>query len=517
MVLNMEVLERFRLQVATRPVSLSSKKSRALLAYLALRERHEATRENIVGLLWSNSPPSHGRASLRQAIYQIQTQMLVADGSALEAENEVVRLPARDVVVDVLEAIRFAAEGTVHPTLLSQQRVLERMLVDLEPVDPMFSECVLAQRLVLQDRLRACLERSVQKASCAKQQQEILQALLHLDPTNEAAARQIMVQRAQNGDIGGALRIYKSLWDTLDKEFDVEPTADTQSLAVALKLERPVGDLCSGNLRVDEPPKRLAILTRRELPGEGLQASVTESFGFPLLPTPQLPSIAVLPFRNTCTGATDGYFGDGIVEDILISLAGLRELFVISRGSTLGFRFYEYDPVAIGKLLGVRYLISGNIRRVGDQIRITVELCETEGGRSIWGERWNASCNDLFDLQDQLVADVTAKIAPHIRQEELRRALRKPPSSLTAYDHFLRALDLINRRELQSFKQAELHLQEAHELEPTFAQPFAWSAWTRLYRIGVGWSSNVAADAEQSASLASRALEPVQTNRFVGL
>src|SRR5688572_20169061 len=87
MVLNMEVLERFRLQVATRPVSLSSKKSRALLAYLALRERHEATRENLVGLLWSNSPPSHGRASLRQAIYQIQTQMSVADGSALEAES----------------------------------------------------------------------------------------------------------------------------------------------------------------------------------------------------------------------------------------------------------------------------------------------------------------------------------------------------------------------------------------------------------------------------------------------
>jgi adenylate cyclase len=83
---------------------------------------------------------------------------------------------------------------------------------------------------------------------------------------------------------------------------------------------------------------------------------------------------------------------------------------------------------------------------------------------------------------------------------------------LTAYDHFLRALDLINRRELQSFNQAERHLVCARELEPSFAQPYAWSAWVHLYRVGVGWSANVASDAAQSALLASRSLELDDSN-----
>ena len=317
-----------------------------------------------------------------------------------------------------------------------------------------------------------------------------------------------MLQRAHDGDVGGALRIYKDLWDVLDNEFDVEPSADTRTLAVALKQGQSfhhIGSVERSQLTI--APKPIAELTGAQLLHVGGRVSVTERLGLQLLPTPQLPSIAVLPFRNDCVQKTNSYLSDGFVEDILISLAALRELFVIARGSTLGFRFYEYDPVAIGRLLGVRYLISGSVRQHRGGLRVTAELCETDGGRAIWGAKWDAPLEEVFELQDQLVADITAKIAPHIRQEELRRALRKPPTTLTAYDHYLKALDLIHCREPHSFEQAERHLSHAQELEPTFAQPFAWSAWTYLYCIGVGWSSDIASDAAQSAFLASRALE----------
>ena len=508
MALNIEVIERFRVRVGTRTLANCSRKSRALIAYLALKECHEATRDALVGLLWSESSHGRGRASLRQAVYEVQTELQAASGSALEADKEVVRLPSDGMVVDVLEAIRLASESKVHPAICSQQRVIESVLVDLESVDPVFREWVLAQRQLLQDRLVSHLEGSVQKASCAKHRHEILQALLQLDPTNEAAARELMLQRAQDGDVGGALRIYKGLWDVLDKEFDVEPTADTQNLVVALKLEQPAADLHGDkSRRLANAPKTISELTGTDFSRFGTGVSVTERLGLPLLPTPQLPSIAVLPFRNDCIEGIDSYFSDGIVEDILISLAALRELFVIARGSTLAFRFYENDPIAIGKLLGVRYLVSGSIHRRGRRIRVAIELCETENGRAIWVAKWEADLEEIFNLQDQVVAEVAAKIAPHIRQEELRRSLRKPPSTFTAYDHLLKALDLINRREPQTFKQAEVHLLQARELEPTFAQPFAWSAWTHLYRIGVGWSADIASDSAQSALLASRALE----------
>jgi DNA-binding SARP family transcriptional activator len=127
MTLNVEVLERFKLRVGPRALSIASKKSRALIAYLALRECHEATRDTLVGLLWSESSHARGRASLRQAIYAIQTELQTARSSALDADKDTVRLPADGIVVDVLDAIRLASEGKVHPALNTQQRLIDSM------------------------------------------------------------------------------------------------------------------------------------------------------------------------------------------------------------------------------------------------------------------------------------------------------------------------------------------------------------------------------------------------------
>jgi TolB-like protein len=194
----------------------------------------------------------------------------------------------------------------------------------------------------------------------------------------------------------------------LDNEFDVEPTADTQSLAVALKLDQPTARFSSATARLDIAPKPVSQLAGAEHFCVSSKASVAERLGLQLQPTPQLPSVAVLPFRSEHLEPVNSYFSDGFVEDIIISLAGLRELFVIARGSTLGFRFYEYDPRAIGKLLGVRYLISGSVRRKNAGIRISVELSETDSGRALWGATLSADLQETFDLQDQLVKDCPA-------------------------------------------------------------------------------------------------------------
>ena len=139
---------------------------------------------------------------------------------------------------------------------------------------------------------------------------------------------------------------------------------------------------------------------------------------------PNTPSIAVLPFRSHEIGDD---FGDGIVEGILLSLASLHELFVISRGSTLAFRGSERDPRSIGEMLGVRYIIAGSVRQSGRRVRIWVELCDVTSGETLWTEQLEAALGDVFELQDQIVAELVARIAPSVRQAELERALRKPP------------------------------------------------------------------------------------------
>jgi TolB-like protein len=221
---------------------------------------------------------------------------------------------------------------------------------------------------------------------------------------------------------------------------------------------------------------------------------------------PGLPSVAVLPFRTVGPDRLSTYFGDGIVEDIVVSLASLKDLFVISRGSTLVFQRSSPNLNAVGRTLGVQYVVAGSVRRSGKRLRICVELCDAETEEVIWAERMDTALGDLFDIQDQIVQDIVATIAPNIRQEELRRALRKRPEDLSAYDCTLQALELLFRLEKESFEQASKLLLKAQTIDPDFALPYAWAAWTHMYRVALGWSQQETKDVAEATRLASVSL-----------
>lgn len=219
-----------------------------------------------------------------------------------------------------------------------------------------------------------------------------------------------------------------------------------------------------------------------------------------------LPSIAVLPMRNLSGRQSDSYFGYGIVEDIVISLAGLRELLVISRGSTLAYAAQDQDPHHVGLAFGVRYVLRGTVRRSRRKVRISVELCEAETGHHLWADTYTVPVEDLFDVQDDIVERVVAGIAPNVRAVELRQAMRKRPENFTAYDHTLRALGCIHSLECETFMTARDHLDQALCIDPEFAMAVAWKARWYSLLIGQGWSTNPAEDAVSVGTLAERAI-----------
>jgi TolB-like protein/Tfp pilus assembly protein PilF len=225
------------------------------------------------------------------------------------------------------------------------------------------------------------------------------------------------------------------------------------------------------------------------------------------LSLPDLPSIAVLPFRNLRPDSLGNYFSRGIVEDIVVSLSGLHELFVISSGSTAAYRNEDPDPRDVGRELGVRYIVRGSVTRSGRRLRVSCELCEAESGRNIWADRVQLTLGDIFDLQDNLVERFAANIAPHVRAAEVKRALRKRPETLTAYDYTLQALELLYPIEQKNFQQAGALLTKAIEKEPTFAMPHAWLARWHNHRVGLGWSSSPAAGSAEALRLAEKAIE----------
>src|SRR5262249_52512456 len=138
-------------------------------------------------------------------------------------------------------------------------------------------------------------------------------------------------------------------------------------------------------------------------------------------PLPDRPSIAVLPFQNLSGDPEQDYFADGMVEDIIGALSRIRWLFVIARNSSFTYKGRVVDVKQVGRELGVRYVLEGSVRKVANRVRITGELIDTASAAHLWADRFDASLEDIFDLQDRVSASVVGAIGPKLEQAEIER------------------------------------------------------------------------------------------------
>jgi TolB-like protein/class 3 adenylate cyclase len=194
-----------------------------------------------------------------------------------------------------------------------------------------------------------------------------------------------------------------------------------------------------------------------------------------LLPLPDKPSIAVLPFQNMSGDPEQEYFADGIVEDIITALSRFKSLFVIARNSSFTYKGRAVDIKQIGRELGVRYVLEGSVRKVGNRIRITGQLLDTASGAHLWAEKIDGEYSDVFELQDRITTRVVSSIAPTIENAEIERLKQRPTNSADSYDTYLRAVALQN---LGRYPEARSLFKKATEQNPEFAAAYAASART---------------------------------------
>jgi TolB-like protein len=142
-------------------------------------------------------------------------------------------------------------------------------------------------------------------------------------------------------------------------------------------------------------------------------------------------SIAVMAFQNMSGDPEQEYFVDGIVEDIITGLARIRWLLVIARNSSFIYKGKAVDAKQVGRELGVRYVLEGSVRKVGNRVRITVQLIETQTGAHIWAERYDRLLDDIFAVQDDIAVSVIGTIEPNLRKAEVERVKRKRLRILT--------------------------------------------------------------------------------------
>jgi adenylate cyclase len=221
---------------------------------------------------------------------------------------------------------------------------------------------------------------------------------------------------------------------------------------------------------------------------------------------PGKPSIAVLPFANLSGDPEQAYFTDGMVVEIVTALSRFPTLFVIASSSGLTFRDVGADRREIARLLGVRYLLEGSVRKSGERVRISVELMDARENVQVWTERFDGTLEDVFALQDTVANAVAAQIAPAIEAAEVRRATARPTADLDAYDLYLRAFQIVRPAWTEdAFRQAIALLEAAIARDPDYALAAAYAA--RCYaNLAVWWTEDPQAYRETALQLGKRAL-----------
>ena len=207
----------------------------------------------------------------------------------------------------------------------------------------------------------------------------------------------------------------------------------------------------------------------------------------PVLP-PDKPSIAVLPFVNMSTDPEQEYFADGMAEEIITTLSRLPWLLVIARNSSFAFKGKAADIKKVARVLGVRYVLEGSVRKGGGRLRITGQLIDASSGAHLWADHFDGTVDDVFDLQDRVTASVVGAIEPRLRTAEIERAWRKPTESLDAYDLYLRAMALSYYTRDEN-RQAVQILRRVIELDPRYAKAYGLAGLCILWQRGYGWIS----------------------------
>lgn len=197
----------------------------------------------------------------------------------------------------------------------------------------------------------------------------------------------------------------------------------------------------------------------------------------------QGPSLVVLPFRNLGGDEDQAFFADGLVEDLTTALSRVRWFTVIARASAFALRDRDLTPMAVGRELAVRYMVTGAVRRASDRVRVNVGLVRTADGREVWSERFDGSDADIFALQDKIVTRIVSAIEPNLRRSEIEEVRRRPTDKRDAYEAYLRAVWRMHPMTRENCEAALDWLGRAIALDPTFPLALAAAGWCRMWQV----------------------------------
>jgi TolB-like protein/tetratricopeptide (TPR) repeat protein len=221
-------------------------------------------------------------------------------------------------------------------------------------------------------------------------------------------------------------------------------------------------------------------------------------------------SIVVLPFENLSGDKEQDYFADGMTDDLTTDLSHLPDSFVISRGTAFTYKGKAIDAKQIGKELGVRYLLEGSVRRVGETITVNAQLISTETGAHVWADRFDGERSKLGDLQVEFVSRLANSLGVELVKAEALRAARERPSNPDAVDLVMRGQVIYNSNAKDAAKDASTLFERALALDPNNVPAMIGLTNALNWRVTAQLSEDPASDIARAEKTidAALALQP---------
>lgn len=232
---------------------------------------------------------------------------------------------------------------------------------------------------------------------------------------------------------------------------------------------------------VAEPVRLYEVLTKR---------SEKQEEQFPAVPTLTRTgeSIAVLPFVNMSNDPDQDFFSDGLTEELISSLAKLKNVRVISRTTSMQYKNTQKDIKTIGKEIGVHYVVEGSVRKQANNLRITAQFLDALSDEHIWSETYRGSIDDIFDIQEMVSTKIVEALRIHLTTDEEQILQKRYTENTEAFQHYLRGIYFWQKRNEESLNSASKQFQKALELDPLYA--LAWAGLADTYSL-MGEYTNV--------------------------
>lgn len=470
------------------PVSLpTSRKVRALIAYLALAERAQ-TRTHLCDLF--GDVPSDPRGELRWCLSKARTVLDDGESRRIVTSGDTVGFDRGTCFVDVGEVDSAMKDGIASLdrtqlralSILFSGEFLEGLEIDRSPI---FSGWLVAQRR----RLRACriavLEHLVLGGgSTFEESTGDLAQWLQLAPFDRRAHVHMLSVFAELGQ----LREGDQHLEAVSQAFDAEGL-DWRPLGVAWREARARSAKAPRQTHPD-------VLTHPVVAVGPREDTATRSRA----------SIAVMPFEEArAEDAPRSHLAAALVHDVITRLAKLRSLFVIAQGTVFALHERTVGAGDAGRALDVDYVVSGSLRSHGGRVVVHAELVETRTARVVWAEVFDQQRDDTFLVLDEIGNRIVASVASEIETVERDRSILKPPNSLDAWEAYHRGLWHMYRFDRSDNEHARHFFEMAVRLDPGFARAHAGLSFTHWQDAFQGWAERKTA-VDRAFQTANRSL-----------